>query len=169
VSAGAAGVVIRPMGRADLPAIAALADRVWRAHYPGIISPEQIEYMLARMYDLDVLAREMTEQGIRLACAEESGALIAFASWGPPAPRAKLHKLYVDPARQRRGVGSRLLAHVEREARAAGAGRLFLNVNKRNAQAIAAYRRAGFEITAATVDDIGGGFVMDDWIMEKPL
>jgi ribosomal protein S18 acetylase RimI-like enzyme len=170
VSAGAAGgAAIRLAGPADLPAIAALAGRVWRAHYPGIISPAQIEYMLGRMYAIDELAREMTEEGIRYACAEEGGALIAFVSWGPPAPRSKLHKLYVDPARQRRGVGSRLLAHVEGEARAAGARRLFLKVNKRNAQAIAAYRRAGYEVAAATVVDIGGGFVMDDWVMEKGL
>jgi diamine N-acetyltransferase len=35
-----------------LPEIAALAERVWRAHYPGIISHAQIEYMLARMYSI---------------------------------------------------------------------------------------------------------------------
>ena len=41
-----------------------------------------------------------------------------------------------------------------------------LAVNKRNAAAIAAYRKHGFEIVEAVVKDIGGGFVMDDYIME---
>jgi ribosomal protein S18 acetylase RimI-like enzyme len=166
---------IRDARAEDLPAIAALAARTWRASYPGIISAAQIDYMLARMYDLAVLERELHEEGIRFACLEEDGALVAFASFGPcgqvtsAGGRAKLHKLYVDPAHQRRGHGRRLLAHVEAAARAAGVARLVLNVNKRNAGALAAYRACGFDVAADDVQEIGGGFVMDDWIMEKPL
>lgn len=35
--------------------------------------------------------------------------------------------------------------------------------------AIAAYRKYGFTVREEVVQDIGGGFVMDDYIMEKPL
>jgi ribosomal protein S18 acetylase RimI-like enzyme len=169
---------IRTAVAGDLPAIAALAARVWRAHYPGIISPAQIEYMLARMYDLRVLEREVREDGIRYERVEEGGALVGFASWGRREQEedgggeettAKLHKIYVDPDRQRRGLGRRLLAHVEGRAREAGFRKLVLKVNKRNAGAIAAYQRCGFAVAAGAVTDIGGGFVMDDWIMEKGL
>src|SRR5882672_3141644 len=45
--------------REQLPAIAELAAVIWRSYYPGIISPEQIEYMLARMYDLRTLEQEL--------------------------------------------------------------------------------------------------------------
>jgi len=68
-----------------------------------------------------------------------------------------------------RGLGSRLLRHCEREVRAGGAHRLILSVNKRNARAIAAYRRNGFVIADSVVTDIGGGFVMDDYVMAKSL
>ncbi len=52
---------------------------------------------------------------------------------------------------------------------AAGAHRLILSVNKRNAQAIAAYKRNGFVIAESVVTDIGGGFVMDDYVMAKGI
>ena len=55
----------------------------------------------------------------------------------------------------------------EQEVRAGGAHRLILSVNKRNAKAIAAYKRNGFVIAESVVTDIGGGFVMDDYIMAK--
>ena len=42
-----------------LPAISELAGVIWRACYPGIITHEQIDYMLARMYSLDVLRDEI--------------------------------------------------------------------------------------------------------------
>ena len=81
----------------------------------------------------------------------------------------KLHKLYLLPEMQGRGLGSRLLQHVEREVRAGAGRRLILSVNKRNAKAITAYKRNGFVIAESVVTDIGGGFVMDDYIMAKDL
>ena len=44
-----------------------------------------------------------------------------------------------------------------------------LAVNKHNFNAIAAYRKHGFIVREAVVKEIGGGFVMDDYIMEKRL
>ena len=79
----------------------------------------------------------------------------------------KLHKLYLLLELHGRGWGSRLLQHCEREIRTAGARRLILAVNKRNTKAIAAYQRNGFVIAESVVTDIGGGFVMDDFIMAK--
>lgn len=150
--------------------IARLAAIVWRASYPGIISPAQIEYMLARMYDLDVLRCELAS-GIRFERALIHGALRGFSSFGPgpDAVEIKLHKLYVHPETQRRGVGSALLASCEQQARGTGARALILNVNKQNRAAIAAYTKHGFTVRESVVVDIGNGFVMDDYIMAKPL
>jgi ribosomal protein S18 acetylase RimI-like enzyme len=46
---------------------------------------------------------------------------------------------------------------------------VILQVNKRNVNAIASYRKYGFAVRTSTVDDIGRGFVMDDYVMEKKL
>jgi ribosomal protein S18 acetylase RimI-like enzyme len=97
--------------------------------------------------------------------------LAGFAAHGPTEQRQvfKLHKIYLHPQWQGRGLGSLLLRHCEREAGKAGAERLVLTVNKRNAKALAVYQRNGFVITEAVVTDIGGGFVMDDYVLAKEL
>ncbi len=95
--------------------------------------------------------------------------LIGFAHASVDAAACKLDKLYVDPAHQRRGVGRALLDEISRFARAHAATRLWLQVNRGNAQAIAAYRRYGFGIREARVFAIGDGFVMDDYVMDMPL
>jgi diamine N-acetyltransferase len=156
-------VKILPAGPEHVGDIAGLAGIVWRAHYPGIISHEQIEYMLAKMYDLEVLRREMSE-GITYLRALERDQMLGFASYGPAGKEVKLHKLYVDPSHQRWGIGRALIETVER----AVAGRtLMLTVNKRNHQAIAAYKKHGFVVRDSIVMDIGGGFAMDDYVMAK--
>ncbi|MGD0744367.1 MAG: GNAT family N-acetyltransferase [Verrucomicrobiota bacterium] len=156
---------------ADLPLISKLAGVIWRACYPGIITHAQIDYMLARMYALGVLRDEIRSQGIRYDCLLMEDKLTGFASYGPTAEPGvmKLHKLYLLPELHGSGLGSRLLQHVEREVRAGGARRLVLAVNKRNAKAIAAYQRNGFVVADSVVTNIGGGFVMDDYIMAKDM
>ena len=177
-------VEILPANEKYLAAIAELAGIIWRACYPGIITHAQIDFMLARMYALDAMREEMQSQGIcydRLLSGDE---LVGFASYGPmeagtprccvrtaqrAVPTFKLHKIYLHPDWQGRGLGSRLLQHCESESGKRGARRLILAVNKRNAKAIAAYQRNGFAIAESVVTDIGGGFVMDDFIMAKNL
>ena len=163
-------VVIESAAPEHLAEISALAGIIWRAHYPGIISPAQIDYMLAHMYDVDVMRREL-ETGIAWFRALADGALRGFASVGPgtSASEFKLHKLYVHPDWQRYGLGSALLKQVEDTAQQQGAKTLVLSVNKRNAIAIAAYRQRGFTIRESVVVEIGSGFVMDDYVMSKSI
>lgn len=155
----------------NLPAISKLAEVIWRASYPGIITTEQIDYMLVRMYSLDVLREEIFSQGIRYDQLFVNDDLAGFASYGPTAQSGiiKLHKLYLLPDLHGHGLGSLLLQHVERDVRAAGGRQLILAVNKNNTKAISAYRRNGFVIGESVVTDIGGGFVMDDYVMVKEL
>jgi len=156
---------------ADLDAVAELARVVWRKHYPGIITPEQIEYMLARGYARSALRRFVTESGAGLDLARVNDRIAGFSAYhrGDDADELKLDKLYVHQDFHRRGVGRRLIEAAAMAARAQHRTSLILNVNKNNAQAISAYVRNGFVVREAVVVDIGGGFVMDDYIMARRL
>lgn len=158
---------ILPAGEEHLPALAELAGVIWRACYPGIISRAQIEYMLESMYSLPNLRAEIRAQNVRFYRVLVGTDFVGFASLGPCGLPGvlKLHKVYLKPEFQHRGLGRRLLRHCQAEAVRGGARRLILAVNKRNTPAIAAYQRAGFAIAESVVTDIGGGFVMDDFIM----
>jgi diamine N-acetyltransferase len=114
--------------------------------------------------------RTELSQGIRYDRLLVGDELAGFASYGRPGEQElKLHKLYIHPKHQRRGLGTLLLNHVVQEARLEGYSRLVLSVNKANEAAIAAYQKNGFAIREAVVVDIGSGFVMDDFVMERNL
>jgi len=164
-------ITIAAATHADIPVVQRLAHVIWHRHYPGIISVEQIDYMLGRGYSDDALRRFLDDAGAGIALATFEGQPAGFAAWlrGDAPGTAKLDKLYVLPERHGKGIGRALIAHVEREARADGADELVLNVNKHNRASIDAYRRCGFATREAVVVDIGGGFVMDDYVMAKRL
>ena len=156
---------------ADLPRVAELAGVIWRKHYPGIITPEQIEYMLALGYSHEALRRFIAEEGAGLDLAYVENRLAGFAAYyrTDRDDELKLDKLYVHQDFQGRGVGRSLIASTEAVAMAQRRTTLILNVNKQNLQAIRAYERNGFLVREAVVVDIGGGFAMDDYVMAKRL
>jgi GNAT superfamily N-acetyltransferase len=165
------GIRIEPVRAQDVERLVALAREIWHAHYPAIIGTAQIEYMLGQRYEPGLVRAELRREGLWWSKLMVSGELAGFASYflTGSAGEMKIDKLYVHPRHQRCGHGGRLIAHIEGAARSHACDRLVLAVNKGNHSAIAAYLKHGFRIAAASVKDIGGGFVMDDYIMVKAI
>lgn len=164
-------LVIQPVQSADVAAVAALAREIWQAAYAEIISQAQIDYMLDQRYNAPRLLDELATPGYWWDQAFLDGERVGFSSCyltGAPG-ELKLDKLYVHPARQRGGVGGALIARALEHGRAAGCDTLLLAVNKQNARAITAYEKHGFTVRDSVRVDIGGGFVMDDFIMARSI
>jgi ribosomal protein S18 acetylase RimI-like enzyme len=154
---------------ADVPLLGQLAERIWRDYYPAIIGHAQVDYMLPRMYADNVIRQEIADGTVwELAFAEDRA--IGFLSISRDDDgRAKLHKLYLDTQSHGRGYGQQLIERAVEIARELGASGIWLQVNKQNTRAIRAYERAGFHLEKEAVFDIGGGFVMDDFILARSL
>ena len=162
---------IEPVGESELPLIRSLAYEIWPQVYPSIISMEQIHYMLASRYDLEVLREDVRERGVRFALVKEAARPVGFVAFEPNARtgEAFLHKLYLLPEMAGKGAGAQGLAWVSQQARSGGMGRVRLFVNKHNHAAVRAYLRQGFTFECDKITDIGNGFVMDDYVMVKVL
>jgi len=90
----------------------------------------------------------MSELGLRTSrhyvVARVDGEVTGYAGLLFTADEAHVTTIAVDPARQRRRIGTRLLLHQARVARARGARHLTLEVRASNTPAQALYRRFGF-------------------------
>ena len=162
---------ILPLEPEDIGPLAALAREIWYAHYPALITTAQIEYMLDQRYRPAIVRSELARPGTWWDKLMIGPAMAGFSSYFlvPSAREMKLDKLYVHPQRQRRGLGGLMIERACEAGRAQSCRRLVLAVNKQNATAIAAYLKHGFEVADAITKDIGGGFVMDDYVMVKRL
>lgn len=168
-----AGVSIQRLREDDLPRVRDLAARIWPVSYAGMISPGQIKYMLDGMYSLERLRRDV-RSGVVFEWPIREGVPIGYLATSrdtspPDGPVLFLHKLYLLPEVQGLGLGGRLLDHVMQSAATSGCRSVRLRVNKANARALACYRSRGFVIERSVVDDIGGGFVMDDHVLVRPV
>lgn len=156
---------------ADFEAIQHLAREIWYAHFLNIITPQQIEYMLPMMYASKVMRKEIESDGIVYKKVLQAQSLVGYLSYGPHVVGEvmKLYKCYLHPSLHGQGYGQTMLQYVRDTARDLGYPEVILSVNKHNHKAIAAYKRFGFIVTSAVTTDIGGGFVMDDYVLSYKL
>jgi len=134
----------------DAPAIAGLFERSFVDTFGPLYRPEDLAAFLGR-FSLAAWRRELDDPNLRFRLALSDGIPAGFAKVGPvglpvdPAgPAAELRQLYLTSAFHGLGIAQALMDWVLGEARARGAGELFLSVWTGNARAKAFYRRYGF-------------------------
>ncbi|AND62991.1 acetyltransferase [Flavobacterium covae] len=153
----------------DIEKIRNLAYTIWPDTYGEILDLKQIEYMLDSFYNEDNLLLQMNTNQKFLLVKNDSQYL-GFASYeiNSKAKKTKLHKIYILPNLQGKGIGRLLLNEIENRAKKAHNLYLYLNVNKYN-KALYFYKKIGFEIIKEEVIEIGEGYVMDDFVLEKKM
>lgn len=127
--------------------------------------------MLDQMYSTETLSNQMEHGGQVFLLVHEDEKPVGFAAFEcnyKGSTACKLHKIYLLPTMQGRGVGKLLLQEVADRARESGQRTLLLNVNRFNA-AINFYKGQGFHVIAEEDIDIGNGYFMNDYLMEKNL
>ena len=149
--------------------VAALADKVWNKHYTGLLAPAQIAYMVDKFQSAGAIARQIAQEGYRYFLLELDGRAVGYTAVQAAEGRLFLSKLYIEREARGQGAASQALAFLEGLCRRERLRAIWLTVNKGNASSIAVYKHWGFETVDTQVADIGGGFVMDDYIMEIRL
>ena len=160
---------IKKAGTNEIPLIRELTFRVWPQTYASILSQEQIDYMLEMMYSENSLQKQIAEDGYGFIIVYEDGNPVGFASYHEEEPRRwKLNKIYILRNQQGKGTGKYVINYIIDEIKKQNAASLFLQVNQHN-KAKTFYERLGFNEVDFINLDIGNGFFMNDFIMEKQL
>ncbi|EKB50902.1 GNAT family N-acetyltransferase [Cecembia lonarensis] len=156
----------------ELQKVREIALKTWPQTFANILTQEQIDYMLEWMYQLEALEQQVLEKGHVFLLANEGEKSLGFCAYelhAKDSSKTKIHKIYILPETQGKGVGKKLIQEVAQTAQKNGDTHLFLNVNKYNQTAIDFYSKIGFYEDFREVIDIGNGFVMDDVVMEMKI
>lgn len=163
-----APITVALLKEANIDTLKDLAESIWTIAYRDIISAAQIRYMIDRLYHPDLL-REQVANGNPLFGAYSGDDLVGYGHVFIDGHQSRLDKLYVETLYQGLGIGRKLVEEAERFALGCDCSLMTLRVNRNNINAVAAYERFGFGIVATNKKDIGGGYVMDDYLMLKDL
>lgn len=150
---------------AEVEIVAELAREIWTEHYTPIIGRAQVEYMLPKFQSTEAITEQIRKKGYRYFLTRDAGRVpvgyLAVIANEPPGAMF-LSKIYVRKSERGKGLGRMMMEHAITLCSQQGFSPLWLTVNKHNTDSIAAYEQMGFVNEGPIVQDIGGGFVMDD-------
>ena len=153
----------------ELEELVVVIREIWREYYTPLIGAAQVEYMLAKFQSVDAMMRQIADEDYRYFGVLCDGELAGYYAAKPSDnDRVFLSKLYVAARFRGCGLGKKMLQHLTDAALTSGSKAIWLTVNKHNST-VDIYRKLGFVITEEIVTDIGNGFVMDDYVMEKNI
>jgi ribosomal protein S18 acetylase RimI-like enzyme len=165
-------IEIHKVGIEAIPQIIRHAKASWKPTYKDILSEAQMDYMFELFYSPDALVSQIIEKQHQFIIALDNNLHAGFASYSPinkgDTSAYHLHKIYIKPTQQGKGIGKVLLDFVINDIKPKGAQYIDLNVNRYN-KATDFYKKIGFEIIEEVDVPVGNNYFMNDYIMRKKL
>ena len=154
----------------DQEYLARLADEIWHEYWPALIGEAQTDYMVEKFQSLEAIRRDMSENAYEYwILHEEDGHTLGFTGGHvePETKRFFISKIYLLAEERGKGYARRTIEFYNQLCLDRGLDAMYLTVNKGNELGIRAYKGTGFETIEGVETDIGEGFVMDDYVMER--
>lgn len=154
----------------DIEQIATAAAEIWEEHYITIISREQIDYMVERFQSKEAITDQIEKEGYGYYLLLDQGVIAGFISIKieeKEIPSLFLSKFYIRKECRGKGFGKAAMGFLEAVCKENKLKKIWLTVNRNNSNSINIYEKFGFKKIRTQVNDIGNGFVMDDFVMER--
>lgn len=149
-----------------------IADEIWHEYWPALIGEAQTDYMVEQFQSLDAIQRDMANNGYEYWILHDGDTEEVVGYTGgheePETNRFFISKVYLFEEQRGKGYARQAVEFYDELCQDRNLKAMYLTVNKGNELAIRAYKGTGFEVIDAVVTQIGNGFVMDDYIMERP-
>ena len=152
----------------NLKRIEIMANTIWHEHYTPIIGTEQVNYMLDKFQSVQTMRGQINE-GYQYFLISFNENAVGYLSFERRENALFLSKIYLLKNQRGKGFGRTAMEFITSVAKGLSCAKVALTVNRFNKNSIRAYENAGFEKKGELVQDIGNGFVMDDYLMEKDL
>lgn len=146
-----------------------IAAIVWEEHYKGNLSDEQIKYMLVKFQSFQAIFEAIKSDGYEYYLFYIGDVPFGYMGFKAKNNKLFLSKLYILKECRGKGYSKKAFEFMEHYCKHNGLTSIWLTCNKNNANSLKVYEKSGFKFVREMVTDIGHGYVMDDYVLEKDL
>lgn len=164
-------ITISEAGRNDIKIIQDITYKTWPITYGEILTEEQLKYMLDLFYSDEALTAQLDKKEQLFYLISDENSVLGFIGIEHNYKKeaiTKIHKIYLLPETQGQGIGKSVMESIGNFALEHNSASLYLNVNRFN-KALHFYEKTGFKIIDEVNIEIGNGYLMEDYVMEKRL
>lgn len=157
--------LIKVKTKKQIEETAKLASEIWHEHYSSIISEEQIDYMVEKFQSAEKISKQIKKENYEYYNFVEDNKSVGYFGFVEQDGEALfLSKIYLLKSERGKGFSRKAFEFLKKEAKKRGLSKIWLTVNKGNKHSIEIYKKFGMYIERTQIADIGGNFVMDDYI-----
>jgi len=138
-------ITVRNALEEDVPGLIEIGVRAWEQAVTGAV-----DLQMRREHARNAFQQFLANHWLRVTLAEADGVPAGWAS--REALDDEITDLWVDPPRQRKGLGAALLAAMEAEIVAAGFEAARLQTHARNSAAVGFFQKHGYSVNWLSVD-----------------
>lgn len=151
--------------------VAQIADETWHEHYNDILDADQIDYMVEKFQSIKAIVGQMVNEDYSYILLHTDGEDIGYVAIREEKMNKELFlsKIYILKKYRGKGFATQTFQYLEDFCKGKGYTKIWLTVNKYNLNSIKTYEKKGFKKIRTQVVEIGEGYVMDDYVMEKDL
>lgn len=146
-----------------------LAYEIWNEYSICFAEQEQIDYMLEKFQSFEAVKGQIDFQKYGYYFLEDDGENFGYFAVQPKAGHLFLSKIYIRKDYRGKGYARKALDAIIEIAKELELFSIKLTVNKFNLPSIYVYEKLGFDRIGSDETDIGGGFIMDDYIYEYKI
>ncbi len=160
---------VRTASRRDLEAVRALLVETWHDTYDAIYGAAKVTAITGDWHSIAALEARLDTPNTEFLVADDGKAIggMAFATTVDDGRTVMLHQLYVRPGMQGRGIGGLLLDEIE--GCFPGADKVRLEVEEKNAKAVAFYLAQGFSQVGRTANCGSEQSGIPALVFERPI
>ncbi|MCJ7544991.1 MAG: GNAT family N-acetyltransferase [Phycisphaerae bacterium] len=153
-------MTLRAFQVADLQPVRGLVTQTIDVSFAGVYAPSAIRHFKRHHSGKEILDDAAGGYAVVL---ERNGAIVAT---GTLTAKGKITRVYVRPDLQGQGLGKRIMAHLEQQARGRGHTSVFLNASL---VARAFYEALGYRLREAKSATMEDGQRLEYFEMDRPL
>ncbi len=151
--------------------LAIFAESIFREYFSTLHEPEKVNYLVEHLLSTETLTTAIADEGYEYYFVddEKTGEHLGFVGIRPDDGFLYLSKLYLVKDARGKGLGRAEFEFVKQRARDHGLDRIRLTCARDNIASLDRYDHMGFKRIACVNNDVGGGFEMNDYLMEYTL
>ena len=147
--------------------LSSLATKIIRKHYDPILGSKQNDYMIDKFQSVKAIKKQL-EDNYKYYLIN-NGLNIGFMAYYLKEDSLYISKFYLLEEERNKGTGKKVLAFIENKCLENNKNKISLNVNRFNYDSIKAYEAMGFKRIRIEDNDIGSGYLMEDYVYEKDI
>lgn len=146
-----------------------IAQIVWTEHYDGKLDNGQIKYMLRKFQSFEAILASIKSGGYEYYLFYKNGTPFGYMGIKTEADKLFLSKLYITKEYRGCGYSKKAFNFLTDYCKDNNLKSIWLTCNKNNHGSLKVYEKEGFKLVKEKVVDIGHGYVMDDYVLEKDV